>query len=195
MVGAIGEHARRLASGSRHSPFVMSSEPRRPFPSAEPIKTQVSAYRLWLAPFDLAVSHPNLQARLWMHGWAIKHTTIVKRKSRGVIWTNNTVPDQFAFRKRPTKMRARLRHREDSLSATNKQNGHAVIYCTGWDAVRQFRFSENGPQSLSEILHQPCDQRLLSARTPSFHRDELIMTAGHNRFRRGPDHRCATFAF
>src|SRR6266567_2344988 len=100
--------------------------------------------RLWLAHFDLAVSHPNLQARLWMHGWAIKHTTIVKRKSRGVIWTNNTVPDQFAFRKRPTKMRARLRHRKDSLSATNKQNGHAVIDCTGWDAVRQFRFSENG---------------------------------------------------
>src|SRR5438067_13005403 len=78
-----------------------------------------------------------------MHGWAIKHTTIVKRKSRGVIWTNNAVPDQFAFRKRPTEMRARLRHRKDSFSATNQQNGHAVIDGTRWYAVRQFRFREN----------------------------------------------------
>src|SRR5216683_7214483 len=79
-----------------------------------------------------------------MHGWAIKHAAIVKCKSRGVIWTSNTVTDQFALRERPTEMRARLRHREDSLSPTNKQNGHALTDCTGGHAVPQFRFRENG---------------------------------------------------
>ena len=60
MVGAIGEHARRLASGSRHSPFAMSSEPRRPFPSAEPIKTQcqpiASGLRTSIWPFRTRTS-------------------------------------------------------------------------------------------------------------------------------------------
>ena len=103
----------------------------------------MSAYRRWFAHFDLAVSHPDFQARLWMHGWAIKHAAIVKRKSRGVIWTSNAVADQFALGERPTEMRARLPHLEDSLSATNKQNGRAVVNCTSWHAVCQFRFSEN----------------------------------------------------
>jgi hypothetical protein len=78
-----------------------------------------------------------------MHGWSIKHTTIVERKSRSVIRANNTFPEQFPSGKRTTEMRARFRHRKDSLSKTNKQNWHTVVGCTGWPAVRQFRFSEN----------------------------------------------------
>src|SRR5690348_18429428 len=60
----------------------------------------------WLSRFpkfahlDLAVAHPDLQARLWMHGWPVNHTAIVESKSRGVIWTLNTVPDQLAFSQR-----------------------------------------------------------------------------------------------
>ena len=87
-----------------------------------------------------------------MYGWPVKHTAIFKSKSRGVIWTSNTVADQLAFRERPTEMRARFRHREDSLSTTNKQNGHSVVDCAGWHAVRQFRFSENGHKVFGKYL-------------------------------------------
>ena len=112
----------------------------------------MSAFRGWLAHFNLAVSHPTLQARLWMHGWPVKHTAIGKRKSRGVVRAKNAVPDQFAFRKRPTEMRARFRHREDSLSTTNNQNRHTIMDCTFWHAVRQFRFSENGDKVFRKYL-------------------------------------------
>lgn len=88
----------------------------RTFPS----ETRMSVVSLWLAHFDLTASHPNLQARLSVHGWSVSHMAIVKGKSRGVIRTFNTVPDQFAFRKRPTEMRAGFCQREDSLSTTNK---------------------------------------------------------------------------
>src|SRR5215471_19740153 len=97
------------------SPSLMSFL-SHPFPS----ETRISVVCRWLAHFDLTASHPNLQARLSMHGWPVSHMAIVKGKSRGMIWTFNTVPDQFAFRKRPTEMRAGFCQREDSLSTTNE---------------------------------------------------------------------------
>ncbi|HKR84853.1 MAG TPA: hypothetical protein VJS37_11795, partial [Terriglobales bacterium] len=104
----------------------------------------MSAFRTGHAHFDLVVSYAYLQTWLWMHGWPVHHMTIVKGESGGVIWTNNTPPDQFAFGKRPAEMRARLRHRKNFVSTTNKQNGCAFVRCTGWHTVHQLRFSENG---------------------------------------------------
>jgi len=66
-----------------------------------------------------------------MHGWSIKHTTIVERKSRSVIRANNTFPEQFPSGKRTTEMRARFRHRKDSLSKTKASSLSVCEFETG----------------------------------------------------------------
>jgi hypothetical protein len=131
--------------------IAMSSE-NDSFSQAELIKAKLSGFRRWLPYFDLTVSHPDLQARLWMHRWPVKHAAILKCKSRGVIWTNNTVAEQLAFRERPAEMRARLSHRENPPSATNKQNGRTIVDCTRWHAVRQFRFCEHGHKAFRKYF-------------------------------------------
>jgi hypothetical protein len=127
----------RWQVGSRHSPSCDNLRAGA-IPGTDPIVTQMSGLRGRSAHFDLTISYPDLQTRLRMHRRPGKHTTIVKSKSRGMIWTNNTVTDQFAFRKRPTEMRTHLPHGKEAFSTTNKQNGHAIVYYTSRRSLRQF---------------------------------------------------------
>ena len=88
-----------------------------------------------LAHFDLTASHPNLQGRLSMHGWPVSHVAIVKGKSRGVIWTFNTVTEQFTFRKRLC-----------SAKTSCSQRMHRVR-CKGQDFLRLCSDSEGSVRS------------------------------------------------
>src|SRR5207302_1356056 len=89
------------------------------------------------AYFYLPIACPYFKAWLGMHGWAVKHTAIRQRKTRCVIWTNNTVSNQFALGKRPAEMGAGLRQRKETFPTTNQQNGRALVHRPGGCIVRQ----------------------------------------------------------
>jgi hypothetical protein len=82
--------------------------------------------------FYLSITYADLQAGLWMHRRAIEHAAIFQRESRIVIWTDNTVANKFAFSKRSTKVGARFSQGKDPLSATNQQNGYAIVERARW---------------------------------------------------------------
>ena len=67
-----------------------------------------------------------------MHRRAIEHAAVFQRESRIVIGTDNTVANKFAFRKWSTEVGARLSQRKDPLSATNQQNGYAIVERSRW---------------------------------------------------------------
>src|SRR6266550_4705800 len=88
-----------------------------------------------LAHFYLSITYADRQAGLWMHRWAIEHAAIFQRKSRIVIWTHNTVANKFAFCKWSTKVGARFGQGKDPLSATDQQNGYAIVERSRWLGV------------------------------------------------------------
>src|SRR5215472_334549 len=92
-------------------------------------KQAAATPRLRLAHFYYAVARSYLKAWLRMHRRSVQHAAILQRKTRCMVRTLNAVALQFAFRKRPAEMRARLRHGKETLAATNQQNGRALVHC------------------------------------------------------------------
>src|SRR5438132_132723 len=110
-----------------------------------------------------------------MHGWPIKHTAIAKRKSRGVIWTNNAVADNLPSESGPLKCEhvsaiAKIFcPRRTSRMGTPSYIARVGVLSANFDSARMAtKFFGNTSPAV--------DQRPLFARTPSFHRDELKMT-------------------
>lgn len=106
------------------------------------------------ANLNLAVTHPNLKTRLRMHCRSVKDAAALQSESRRMIWADNTVTDQFAFRKGRAEMRTRLRHGKDADSAANEQDGSAIVSCASRRRIRQLRFGENRYKIFREYL--PC---------------------------------------
>jgi hypothetical protein len=55
-----------------------------------------------------------------MNRGAIHYTTILQPKAGRMIWARDTISYKFTVGKRPAKVRARVSHGEDTVSATNE---------------------------------------------------------------------------
>src|SRR5215831_19664156 len=87
-----------------------------------------------------------------MHCRAIDHVSIFQGKPRVVVGTHNAVIHQMALREWSAEVRAGLRHGEDSLSATNQQNGCPLVIDAGWLVIGQLSFRQDGCKLFRKYL-------------------------------------------
>ena len=89
---------------------------------------------LRLTHLYLSIFYSCFEARLWMYRRSVDHPAIVQRKPRIMIWTNDSISDQLAFRQWSAEMRTRLCQSKNSLSLADQNNRSSMVL-----GARRFR--------------------------------------------------------